>query len=111
MAFDPTGFSISISDRDGRVVVVIRGELDLATAPDLEAAIKSRLDDGQDVVVDLRELDFMDSTGLRVLVAAHGRVEGTEQRFLIVRPLPGASIERILAVAGVERVLDLIDDA
>jgi anti-sigma B factor antagonist len=111
MAFDPTGFSISISDRDGRAVVVIRGELDLATAPDLEAAIKSRLDDGQDVVVDLRELEFMDSTGLRVLVAAHGRVEGTEQRFLIVRPLPGASIERILAVAGVERVLDLIDDA
>ena len=111
MAFDPTGFSISISDRDGRAVVVIRGELDLATAPDLEAAIKSRLDDGQDVVVDLRELEFMDSTGLRVLVAAHGRVEGTQQRFLIVRPLPGASIERILAVAGVERVLDLIDDA
>ena len=111
MAFDPTGFSISISDRDGRAVVVIRGELDLATAPDLDAAIKSRLDDGQDVVVDLRELDFMDSTGLRVLVAAHGRVEGTEQRFLIVRPLPGASIELILAVAGVERVLDLIDDA
>jgi anti-sigma B factor antagonist len=111
MAFDPAGFSISISDRDGRAVVVIRGELDLATAPDLEAAIKSRLDDGQDVVVDLRELEFMDSTGLRVLVAAHGRVEGTEQRFLIVRPLPGASIERILAVAGVERVLDLIDDA
>jgi anti-anti-sigma factor len=111
MAFDPTGFSISISDRDGRAVVVIRGELDLATAPDLEAAIKSRLDDGQDVVVDLRELEFMDSTGLRVLVAAHGRVEGTEQRFLIVRPLPGASIERILAVAGVERVLYLIDDA
>jgi anti-sigma B factor antagonist len=111
MAFDPTGFSISISDRDGRAVVVIRGELDLATAPDLEAAIQERLDDGQDVVVDLRELEFMDSTGLRVLVAAHAHVEGTEQRFLIVRPLPGASIERILAVAGVEQVLDLVDDA
>ena len=53
----------------------------------------------------------MDSTGLRVLVAAHARVEGTEQRLQIVRPLPGASIERILAVAGVERVLDVIDDA
>ena len=111
MAFDPTGFSISISDRYGRAVVVIRGELDLATAPDLEAALKEHLDRGQDVVVDLRELAFMDSTGLRALVAAHARVEGTEQRFLIVRPLPGASIERILAVAGVERVLDLIDDA
>jgi anti-sigma B factor antagonist len=110
MAFDPTGFSISISDRDGRAVVVIRGELDLATAPELEAAIQGRLDEGQDVVVDLRELAFMDSTGLRVLVSAHARVEGTEQRFLIVRPLPGAPIERILAVAGVEKVLDVVDD-
>ena len=111
MALDPTGFSISISDRDGRAVVVIRGELDLATAPELESAIQGRLDEGQDVVVDLRELEFMDSTGLRVLVSAHARVEGTEQRFLIVRPLPGAPIERILAVAGVEQVLDLVDDA
>jgi anti-sigma B factor antagonist len=110
MAFDPTGFSISISDRDGRAVVVIRGELDLATAPELDAAIQGRLDDGQDVVVDLRELGFMDSTGLRVLVSAHARVEATEQRFLIVRPLPGASFERILAVAGVEQVLDFVDD-
>ena len=110
MAFDPTGFSISISDRDGRAVVVIRGELDLATAPDLEAAIKSRLDDGQDVVVDLRELEFMDSTGLRVLVAAHARVEGGHQSFLVVRPRPGAMIEKILAISGVESVLDLIDD-
>ena len=111
MAFDPTGFSISISDRDGRAVVVIRGELDLATAPELDAAIQGRLDDGQDVVVDLRELGFMDSTGLRVLVSAHARVERTEQSFLIVRPRPGAAIERILAVAGVEQVLDFVDDA
>jgi anti-sigma B factor antagonist len=111
MAFDPTGFSISISDRDGRAVFVIRGELDLATAPELDTAIQARLADGQDVVVDLRELEFMDSTGLRVLVSAHARVEGTEQRFVIVRPLPGAAIEKILAVAGVEQVLELVDDA
>ena len=86
MAFDPTGFSISISDRDGRAVVVIRGELDLATAPDLEAALTERLDAGQDVVVDLRELAFLDSTGLRVLVASHIRAEGGDASFLIVRP-------------------------
>jgi anti-anti-sigma factor len=110
MAFDPTGFSISTSDRDGRAVVVIRGELDLATAPDLEAALTERLDAGQDVVVDLRELAFMDSTGLRVLVAAHARVEGGAQSFLIVRPRPDAAIAKILAIAGVESVLELIDD-
>jgi anti-sigma B factor antagonist len=110
MAFDPTGFSISISDRNGRAVVVIRGELDLATAPDLDAALMELLDAGQDVVVDLRELEFMDSTGLRALVAAHTRADGGEQTFVIVRPLPGGPIERILAIAGVESVLELIDD-
>jgi anti-sigma B factor antagonist len=110
MAFDPTGFSISTSDCDGRSVVVIRGELDLATAPDLEAALTERLDAGQDVVVDLRELAFMDSTGLRVLVSAHARVEGSTQSVRIVRPRPDAPIARILAIAGVESVLDLIDD-
>jgi anti-anti-sigma factor len=110
MAFDPTGFSISISDRDGRAVVVLRGELDVATAPDLEAALRERLDAGQDVVVDLRELAFMDSTGLRVLVAAHARVEGGGPSFLIVPPPPGAPVAKILAITGVASVLDLIDD-
>lgn len=111
MAFDPTGFSISISDRDGRAVAVIRGELDLATAPDLDAALNELLDAGKDVVVDLRELAFMDSTGLRVLVAAHARAEDGGPSFEIVRPRPGAAIERILAIAGVESVLSFIDDA
>jgi anti-sigma B factor antagonist len=110
MAFDPTGFSISISERDGRAIVVIRGELDLATAPDLEAALMERLDAGQDVVVDLRELAFLDSTGLRVLVASHAHAAAGGPSFLIVRPRPGAAIQRILAIAGVESVLDFIDD-
>jgi anti-anti-sigma factor len=110
MAFDPTGFSISISDRDGRAVVVIRGELDIATAPDLEAALTERLAAGQDVVVDLRELAFLDSTGLRVLVASHARAGRGQASFLIVRPHAGAPIERILAIAGVESVLDFVDD-
>jgi len=111
MAMDPGGFSITASERDGRTVVLIRGELDLATAPDLERVIGERLDAGDDVVVDLRELAFMDSSGLRVLVAAHTRVGGGKQQFLIVRPRSGGPIERILSIAGLERELNLIDDA
>src|SRR6478736_7155892 len=110
MAFDPTGFSISISDRDGRAVVVIRGELDLATAPDLEAALQERLDAGQDVVVDLRELDFMDSTGLRVLVAAHARARTDGTRFAITRPKEGGAVARILTIAGIDTELEFVDE-
>jgi anti-anti-sigma factor len=108
MAFDP-GFSISTSDRGGRAVVLIRGELDLATAPELEKVVGDRLDAGDKVVVDLRELQFMDSTGLRVLVHAHARA-GSEGRFVVVRPPAGGPIAKILAIAGVERALQLVDD-
>jgi anti-anti-sigma factor len=110
MAMDPIGFSINASERAGRTVVVIRGELDLATAPELERVIGERLDAGEDVVVDLRELAFMDSSGLRVLVGAYTRTEVGEQQFLIVRPPEGSPIARILSIAGLERELNFIDD-
>ena len=90
MAFDPTGFSISISDRDGRSVVVIRGELDLATAPELEAALRAPRR-GREVVVDLRELAFMDSTGSASSSPPTGTPRTRDERFVIVRPLAGGA--------------------
>ena len=110
MAIDPSGFSISISDRDGRAVVTVRGELDLATAPELETAVMERLDAGQDVVVDLRELEFMDSSGLRVLVAAHTRAADGSAGFAIVRPAEGSEVARILDIAGIEGQLEIVDE-
>jgi anti-anti-sigma factor len=109
MAFDPTGFSVSATERSGRVVVLVRGELDLATAPELEKVVSDSLDAGDEVAVDLRELEFMDSTGLRVLVSAHARAGGGK-RFVVVRPPAGGPIAKILAIAGVESELDLVDD-
>jgi anti-anti-sigma factor len=110
MALDPGGFSISTSEHDGRVVVQLRGELDLATAPELEELIVERLDAGQAVVLDLRELEFMDSSGLRVIIAAHARAGRGGPRFTIVRPPANGAVARILTIAGVQDELDLIDE-
>jgi anti-sigma B factor antagonist len=110
MAIDPSGFSISMSDRDGRAVVLVRGELDLATAPDLEEVVSERLDAGQDVTVDLRELEFMDSSGLRVLVSAHYRASDDGTRFVLVRPREGGEVAKILSIAGIDQELELVDE-
>jgi anti-anti-sigma factor len=110
MAIDPGGFSISTSDLDGRAVVVVRGELDLATAPDLEQIVTQRLDAGQEVVLDLRELEFMDSSGLRVLVGAHTRATDHGPSFLIVRPRAGSEVAKIMTIAGIDQELRLIDE-
>jgi len=110
MAIDPSGFSISISERDGRTVVAIGGELDLATAPDLERVLLERIDAGEGVVLDLRGLQFMDSSGLRVLIAAHARASDGKTRFAVVRPAANSEVARILEIAGVEGQLDLVDE-
>jgi anti-anti-sigma factor len=110
MPLDPGGFSISTSEHDGRAVIVLRGELDLATAPRFEEVVDERLNAGLDVIVDVRELQFMDSSGLRVLVAAHART-ANGQRFLIVRPPAGGAIQKVLAIAGLESELDFVDEA
>jgi anti-sigma B factor antagonist len=108
---DHTAFSIETSEEGGRLLVRPRGELDLATAPDLEQLLMGRLAGGGRVVLDLRELSFMDSNGVRVLVTAHARAsDDGEDALTIVRPVRGGAVDRIIEVSGIDRALRLVDD-
>jgi anti-anti-sigma factor len=63
------------------------------------------------VVIDLRELEFMDSSGVRVLITAHARAGDHGERLTLVRPAPGGAVERILEIAGVEQALKMVNEA
>jgi anti-sigma B factor antagonist len=110
MATPPEEFSITAADREGRAHLTLRGELDLATAPELEQLVNESLDAGNDVVVDLRGLEFMDSSGIRVLVAAHARASRIGTRLFIVRPASGSAVAKIVEVSGLDGELNLVDD-
>jgi anti-sigma B factor antagonist len=110
MATPPEEFAISTAEVDGRAHVTLRGELDLATAPELEQLLNVRIDDSQDVVVDLRGLEFMDSSGIRVLVAAHARAGRAGTQLFVVRPEPASAVAKIVEVAGLDRELNILDD-
>jgi anti-anti-sigma factor len=86
------------SDRDRRVdVLSVRGEVDIATVAELEEKIES-VDPSRGLVVDLTSTDFMDSSGLRLLVASHERFSADGRQFrLAVSPGP---ISRLLDVTG-----------
>jgi anti-sigma B factor antagonist len=103
-------FAIDIDEREDRVVVTPRGELDMASAPELEDAVMPRLQDGAWVVLDLRELDFIDSSGLRVVVGAHRSAEERGGRFTCVRGAPGSTVHRIVEIAGIDGVIEMVDD-
>jgi anti-sigma B factor antagonist len=84
----------------GERIVRVNGELDIATAGDLERAVLRPREPGEEVVLDLAGLRFMDSTGLRVLLRA--RSEAKAGRWdLYVRNVP-ANIQRLFSISGVE---------
>jgi stage II sporulation protein AA (anti-sigma F factor antagonist) len=88
---------------EGECVIRLRGELDIESAPDLERVLLRSRPAGQRVVVDLAELKFMDSTGLRVLLRA--RAAADEGRWEIGLCNVPPTIRRLFDMTGVHAAL------
>ena len=101
------GFSCVRSQQGGTTTVVVCGELDIATAPELERALCDGETGAEVVIVDLRDVGFIDSSGLHVIVAAHERIRRAGRRLLVV---PGsAAVRRLFAVSGLDHELELVE--
>jgi anti-sigma B factor antagonist len=107
----PPAFKI-VTERTGAIAyIALHGELDLATAPRLQAELEAIRDDAEElerIILDLRDLAFLDSTGLEVIVQldAAGQREGFD--VAVVRG-PRA-VERLFAVMQLDRRLRMVDD-
>src|SRR5438132_3285457 len=98
---------------DGACVVRLVGELDLYNANAVRQALIDLCDDGtpERVVVDLSEVEFMDSTTLGVLIEARTRL-ANRKAFLLAAP--GLETRRALQISGLDRhfsVHDSVDGA
>ena len=98
-------FEVRLVDSDGTALVVLSGELDLVTAPQLEAVLASVPEDRR-IVFDLRALRFMDSSGVGLLVAAAQRKTPAGTRLgCIAGP---RQVQRILQITGADRLVEWV---
>jgi anti-anti-sigma factor len=106
----PDQLRIDVRQEADRVVVKLDGELDMANASLLQTALESPdLDGTAMVVLDLQELRFLDSTGLRILLWARERFLGRGQQFAVT---PGSQqVQRLLTVSGAGEHLRVIATA
>jgi anti-anti-sigma factor len=103
-----SNFNVEVHDGTQAVVIGVSGELDLASSPALELELeRGAAATAELVIVDLRDLEFMDSTGLSVLVRAHQRATENGQRFGIVKG--PQQVQRLLTLTGVADRLTLAD--
>ena len=87
-------------------ILTLRGEIDVYTAPRLREAIVELVDKGaKDIVVDMEAVEFLDSTGLGVLVGGLKRSKGKDARFAIVATQE--KILKIFDITGLNKVFPM----
>lgn len=86
-------------ESNGRAAVVVRGEVDMATAPQLRDALVALVDGGASrIALDCRGLDFLDSSGIGVLIAVRKRL-GDDGSLTL--EAPPAHVRKVLELTGV----------
>ena len=90
-------------DDSGVPVLLVAGEVDMATAPRFGEAVSARVAAGEPFVVDLEGVDFLSSAGLAVLVDAREQTAGHDLRWAVVATRP--TVTRPLEITG---LLDLL---
>jgi anti-sigma B factor antagonist len=93
----------------GVLVIGVTGDLDLATAPQLEAALLgARVRDARAVVVDLSDLGFLGVSGIAVLLTARRVLSRADGSLWLVTATPG--VPRLLATLGLDGLFDIRAD-
>jgi anti-anti-sigma factor len=101
-------FGVETGELNGALRVALRGDLDLSTAKRAEEAIEeAERGNPALLLIDLRKLSFMDSTGLRVIVSADKRARRAGRRTVIVQG--PAAVRRVFEITRLDERLEIVD--
>ena len=97
-----------VSDGGGPCVVQIIGEVDVATAPTVEHRLSELVESGtKELVLDLSEMDFIDSTGLGIFVVILKRLKDQDGSIVLISPQPAT--RKVLSITGLDKVLPIAE--
>jgi len=81
-----------------------KGEVDISTAPQLRKSLDGAYQEKKaDILLLLDELNYIDSTGLGVIIGAFGRMQESENRIKLVNPRD--NIKKLLSITSLDRIL------
>jgi anti-anti-sigma factor len=101
----PPALRIEVAPGIGRITVWLAGEIDLATRAELESVLRFALGEPRELVLDLRGVTFVDSSGINLFVALHRECERNGVRLAIAAPTEPT--RRLFEVTGVDRLLTI----
>jgi anti-sigma B factor antagonist len=95
---------ITENRQDGRLVLEVSGRVDTNTAPALEAKVKEILDDTTDLIIDLADVQYVSSAGLRVILFAQQEM-GKRGTLTVIHP--NEYVMQVLVATGISDILTI----
>jgi anti-anti-sigma factor len=101
---NPAPFEVKVGDLEHGVrTISVRGELDLSTAPELEGPLAQALESGEaSILIDLSSCEFIDSTGIALIVRAWQRLDANQDGRSLVICSHNEQVRRVLEITGLE---------
>ncbi len=105
-----TGAEVRTEQRERHVIVRLSGELDIGNAASIGAEIRRAVENRTfALAVDLTEVSYVDSAGVRLLFDLAGELRARRQELVVVAE-PGSAVTRVLAIVAFDRVAVVADD-
>jgi anti-anti-sigma factor len=104
----PGNFDVATHRSESALVVAPRGEIDLATVDFVRDAVEREKQAGEDLVLDLRDVGFLDTSGLRYVLELNDRASRDGFNLRLVKG--PTAVQRVFEVSGVEPRLPFVDD-
>lgn len=86
--------------------LIVSGRIDTTTAPNLELSIKNYSRGMKNLIIDMKDVEYISSAGLRVILVAHKLMAGNGGRMALRTPSP--FVRQVLAATGMESILTII---
>jgi anti-sigma B factor antagonist len=100
---NPAPFEVKVGDLENGVrTISVHGELDLSTAPALEGPLDEALSGEGSLLIDLSRCEFIDSTGIALIVRAWQRLDSGENGRALVICSQNDQVRRVLEITGLE---------
>lgn len=101
-------FQVESEPRDGWIIIQPRGDIDVYSAPELRDTIAEKMGLGPpNLILNLEFVDFIDSTGLAVMIGALKRAKEVDGAFVLVKP--NEQVKRVLRITDLTKVLPIFD--
>ena len=102
-------FDLQTSDEPYGFRAALSGEIDLSTVEDVESGLRSAIDGGSGaIVLDLREVSFLDSSGLRLMLRLHKDLGEAGRRLVLVQG--PRRVARVFELTGAEDQFEIVAD-